>query len=163
GCRFLDQAKDTVVIAQLEDAQVRGLGPADRHDGDGHVGVGVAVSLQQPLKVHAVKLVAGQYQDLRRSLLVDMGEVLAKGVGGALEQVGGLIGWLGGEDFAEALAEGIELVGVGEVAVQADAQELRHDIDAVQPAVMQLLIGMSMSRYLPATGTAGSLRRLVSG
>src|SRR5437667_6764102 len=28
---------------------------------------------------------------------------------------------------------------------------------------MQLLIGMSMRRYLPAMGTAGSLRRLVSG
>src|ERR1043165_2995281 len=31
------------------------------------------------------------------------------------------------------------------------------------PELMQLLIGMSMSRYLPATGTAGLLRRAVNG
>ena len=32
-----------------------------------------------------------------------------------------------------------------------------------RPLLMQLLIGMSMRRYLPATGTAGLLRSLVSG
>src|SRR5262249_31220267 len=31
------------------------------------------------------------------------------------------------------------------------------------PLLMQLLIGMSMSRYCPATGIAGLLRALVSG
>src|SRR5262249_34784472 len=32
-----------------------------------------------------------------------------------------------------------------------------------RPLLMQLLIGMSIRRYLPAIGTAGSLRLLVSG
>src|SRR5262245_8369642 len=33
----------------------------------------------------------------------------------------------------------------------------------LMPLLMQLLMGMSMSRYLPAIGTAGLLRSIVSG
>src|SRR5437763_3735199 len=33
----------------------------------------------------------------------------------------------------------------------------------LKPLLRQLLIGMSMRRYLPATGTAGLLRSIVSG
>src|SRR5438067_264626 len=33
----------------------------------------------------------------------------------------------------------------------------------LRPLLMQLLIGISMSRYFPATGTAGLLRSLVRG
>ena len=89
--------------------------------------------------------------------------LLAHGVGGALIPVGGLVRLLGGQHLDEAAAERVELVGVGDMAVQADAEELRQDVDAVEPLLMQLLIGMSMSRYLPATGTAGLARSCVRG
>ena len=61
----------------------------------------------------------------------DVADVLAHGVGGALVPVGRLVGLLGGQHLDEAAAEGVELVGVGDVAVQADAEELRQDVDAV--------------------------------
>ena len=57
--------------------------------------------------------------------------LLADGVGGALVPVGGLVGLLGGQHLDEAAAERVELVGVGDVPVQADAEELRQDVDAV--------------------------------
>src|SRR5262249_53079008 len=62
-------------------------------------------------------------------------ELLANGVGGALIPVGTLVRLLGREDLDETLAKGIELVRVGDVPVQADAQELRQDVDAVEAAV----------------------------
>ena len=70
---------------------------------------------------------------------------------------------LRGQDLDEPAAEGVELVGVGDMAVQADRVELGQDEDPVQPEWMQLEIGMSIRRYLPAIGTAGLLRDLVSG
>ena len=118
---------------------------------------------EQVAEVHAVQLVAGQDQHFVRGVFGDVADLLADGVGGALIPVGGLVGLLGGQHLDEAAAEGVELVGVGDVAVQADAEELRQDVDAVQPLLMQLLMGMSMRRYLPATGTAGLLRSWVSG
>src|SRR5579884_1586416 len=54
------------------------------------------------------------------------------GVGGALVPVGGVVGVLGGQQLDEAAAEGVELVGVGDVAVQTDAEELRQHVDAVE-------------------------------
>ena len=42
-----------------------------------------------------------------------------------------LVRLLGGEDLDEAAAERVELVGVGDVPVQADGEELRQDVDAV--------------------------------
>ena len=64
-------------------------------------------------------------------VLVDIADVLAHGVGGALIPVGGLVGLLGGQHLDEAAAERIELIGVGDVAVQADAEKLRQDVDAI--------------------------------
>src|SRR5205085_5716272 len=55
--------------------------------------------------------------------------------GGALVPVGGLVGLLGGEDLDEAAVEHVELVGVADVLVQADGEELREDVDAVEVAV----------------------------
>ena len=86
--------------------------------------------LDQLPEVHAVELVAGEDQHLVRTLALDVGDVLADGVGGALVPVGALVGLLGGEHLDEPAAEHVELVGVGDVPVQADRQELRQDVDA---------------------------------
>src|SRR5581483_1168789 len=93
------------------------------------------VGLQQLAEVHAVELIAGEDQDVGRPVLDDVADLLADGVGGPLVPVGGLVGLLGGEDLDEAAAEGVKLVGVGDVAVQADAEELCQDVDAIQTAV----------------------------
>ena len=86
-------------------------------------------------KVHAVELIAGQDQHVAARVLLDVADVLAHGVGGALVPVGGLVGLLGGQDLDEAPAERVELVGVGDVPVQADAEKLRQHVDAVEAAV----------------------------
>ena len=74
-----------------------------------------------------------------------------------------LLGLLRGEDLDEPAAERVELVGVGDVAVQADGVELGETKILLRPEWMQFEIGMSISRYLPAIGTAGLLRDRVSG
>src|SRR5258707_98565 len=81
------------------------------------------------------KLVAREDQHLVGILLVDIADVLPHGVGRALVPVGGLVGLLGGEDLDEASTERVELVRVGDVAVQADAEVLREHVDAVDAAV----------------------------
>src|SRR5262249_50787987 len=66
---------------------------------------------------------------------MDIANVLADGVGGPLVPVGGFVRLLGGQDLDKAAAKGVELVGVGDVAVQAYAQELCEKINRVAAAV----------------------------
>ena len=120
--------------------------------------------LSMSAEVHAVELVAGEDQHVAGAVGVEVAEVLPDGVGGALVPVGRLVGLLGGQHLDEAAAERVELVGVGDVPVQADATGTASGRRCgCRPLLMQLLMGMSMRRYLPATGTAGLLRSLVSG
>jgi len=63
---------------------------------------------------------------------MDIADVLANRVGGALVPVGGFVGLLGREDLDEShLLNGVELVRVGDMAMQADAEKLREDVDAI--------------------------------
>src|SRR5262249_31698406 len=73
--------------------------------------------------------------DFLAAVFMDIADVLANRVGGALEPIGPLISLLRGQDFDEAAAEGIEFVAIGDVPVQADAQKLRQDINAINAAV----------------------------
>ena len=103
--------------------------------GDGHVGLVLMVRVDELAEVHPVELVAGKNHHLGGGVFGDIADLLAHGVGGALVPVGRLVGLLGGQHLDEALVEGVELVGVGDVAVEADAEELGEDVDAVAAAV----------------------------
>ena len=70
---------------------------------------------------------------------------------------------LGGEDFDEATAEMVELVRLRNVPVEGGGVELGQQVNARRPELMQLEMGMSTRRYLPASGTAGLARSLVRG
>ncbi len=72
-------------------------------------------------EVHAVELIAREDQHVVDAGLLQVAEVLADGVGGALVPVGAVERLLGGEDLDEAAAELVEVVRVADVAVQADA------------------------------------------
>src|SRR5262249_42270795 len=74
-------------------------------------------------------------QHVAAAVLGDVADLLADGVRGALVPVGRLVGLLGGQHLDEAAAERVELVGVGDVPVQANAEELGQDVDAVAAAV----------------------------
>ena len=113
-----------------------GFCAVDRHGGDRHVGPRLLVRLEHVGEVHAVELVAGEDQHVVDARLREVAQVLAHGVGGALVPVGALaVGLLGGQDLDEAAAEVVEAVRAADVPVQADRDELREHVDAVQPAV----------------------------
>src|SRR6185369_1349435 len=67
--------------------------------------------------------------------LIHPRDALAYGVRRPLVPGLALLGQLGGEDVDEAVAERAEAVGLGDVAVQARAVELRDDEDPVDAGV----------------------------
>ena len=115
-------------------------------------------------EIHAIELVAAEDEQVFEIVVQEMDEVFADGVGGALIPGGVGEGLFGREDFDEAAGEMIELVGLRNVAVERGGIELGQQVDALQsPELMQLEMGISTRRYLPASGTAGLARSLVSG
>ena len=74
-----------------------------------------------------------------------------------------LEGLLGGEDLDEALAEGVEPVGVGDVAVEGGGVELGEDVDLPQAGVEAVGDGDVDQAVLAAEGHRGLRRALVSG
>jgi hypothetical protein len=86
-------------------------------------------------EIHAIELIGGQNQHQRSGIALQIAQILADGVGGALIPGGGFIGLLRGQYLDETATEHIEFVGIGNVAVQADAEKLRDDVDALQSTV----------------------------
>src|SRR5262249_3556531 len=133
--RLLDQAGHPAGVVPAHDTDPAPPPAGDGQDGDGRVGAAVAARLPPPPEVPPVDLVGRQDQDVVAAGLLDVAEVLADGVGGAGVPLGRLVGLLRRQDLHEAAAERVELVGVGDVAVQADAEELRQDVDTAAAAV----------------------------
>src|SRR5439155_9117475 len=84
-------------------------------DSDSHIGLIVAMGLLQVPKIHAIKLVTAQDQHLASAILLNVADVLANGIGGALIPVGGLVGLLGRQDLDETPVEIVKLIGIGDV------------------------------------------------
>jgi hypothetical protein len=114
-------------------------------------------------EIHPVELVAGEDQDQVVGVLAEMDDVAADGVGRPLVPVQALLGLLGREDVDEAAAEGVELVGALDVRWSDAVLNCVSRKIRLISELMQLLIGMSTSRYLPARGTAGLQRSSVRG
>ena len=76
------------------------------------------------LKMHPVELVAGEDQDVVVAVFGEVRNVAPNGVGGALIPALVLHRLLGGQDLDEPAAEGVELVRVGDMPVQAHRVEL---------------------------------------
>src|SRR5207245_1376871 len=81
------------------------------------------------------KLIAGKDKHLAVVIFLNIAEVLAHRVGSPLVPVGCFEGLLSRQDLDEATPERIEFVGIGNVAVQADAEELGQDVDTVEATV----------------------------
>ena len=114
-------------------------------------------------EVHAIELIAGENQNIIELRRFDVAEVLPHRVRRALIPVGVVQRLLSGQQFDESAIERIKGIGAANMAMQAHGVELRQHVNAVQAAVDAVGRRMSMSRYLPATGTAGFERNLVSG
>src|SRR5262249_37972148 len=62
--RFFDEAGKALFVVRLQDAQPGRVAPFHRQDGDGDVGAGLHVLPQHVAVIHAVKLVAGEDDDV---------------------------------------------------------------------------------------------------
>ena len=155
--RLFQKAGHAAGVVDPHDAQAGGLvadRPAWRRSSRRPSAARCVASMSA--KVHAVELVAGEDQHVLDARLLDVAEVLPHGVGGALVPVVPLssVCWAARISTKPPL-NAIEAVGLADVPVQADRVELREHVDAVQPLLMQFESGMSIRRYLPASGTAG--------
>ena len=126
---------------------------------------GLDVALEQLPEVHPVEMVAGEDQDsTSASHSSKCRDRLAHGVGRALEPVARCRRLLGGEDLDEAVARrgrsgrSAAMWRLSDAELNCVRTKMRRS-----SACRQLLIGMSMSRYLPPIGTAGFDRAWVSG
>src|SRR5262249_20405614 len=119
--RLLYQAHDALAVVQADNPQAGSLFDCPPRGGKRRGGTPVAVCPQQPAKVHAVKLVRREHQNIAAIIGTQVAKVLAHRVSRTQIPASGLVGLLGGQDANEALAEWIELVGIANVAVKADA------------------------------------------
>ena len=109
--------------------------PRHGNGGDGDVGAGLDVLVDDLAEIHAIQLVAAQDQQVIEIVIQKMDQVFAHGVGRALIPGGVGKGLFRREDFHEAAGEMVELVGLRNVAVQRGGIELRQQINAAQAGV----------------------------
>ncbi len=96
--------------------------------------------------------------------MIEVTQILAHGVSRPLIPIRTTFhGLLSRQKFHKSATKMIESIGLANVSMETDAQKLREDEDAIDPELTQFEIGISMSRYLPASGTAGFERILVKG
>jgi hypothetical protein len=86
-------------------------------------------------EVHPVELVAAEDEGVIEIVVEEMEEVFANGVGGAL--IPGSIGkgLFGGEDFDETAGEMVELIALGNVAMEGGGVELGEEVNAFEAGV----------------------------
>ena len=126
--------------------------PAYRNDGYRDVRVMLGMRPQNLAVVHAIKLIAGQDEDGAGLLVLEIANVLPDGVCGPLVPIGFLVRLLGRQDFDEAPAERVKLVRIRDMAMQADAEKLRQDVDTVESAVKAIADGNVDETILPRDG-----------
>ena len=97
--------------------------------GNGGVGTRLTVGSQHVAEIHPVELIAGEDHDVVPLLGPDVAHAAPHGIGGALEPIGALLGLLRGHHRHEPRRENVELVGVGDVLVQALRLVLGQHVD----------------------------------
>ncbi len=126
---LLGELDDVPGRVQLHDPQIRHLTLGNQCPGDGDLGPGSDMVLDELAVVHPVEVVAGQDED-DVPLFHDVVQVLPDGIGRALVPVAVVQGLLGREQVDEVGVEGVEAVGDQDVAVQRVGGELGQDEDA---------------------------------
>ena len=127
--RLLDEAGDPVVGIGLEDSEAGRLVPRHGDGRHGDVRARLLVEAEHLLEVHAVELVAGEDGIVGGGVVLEVHEVLAHRVRGALVPVAGLQGLLGGQQLHESPAERVEAVRAVDVLVQRRRVELGEHED----------------------------------
>ena len=133
--RLFHERPDPPCLVHLQDAKAGDMALGHRDHGDGDVRVRFHMRFVQEPVIHAVKLIAGQDEDVRARVLLDLADVLADGVSRSLVPVRSFDRLLCRQDFDKPVVEHVELVGVRDVPVQADGHELSQHVDAVDPAI----------------------------
>jgi hypothetical protein len=154
---------DAPGLVDAHDAEAGGLIGGHLLHGHGGVGARLAVGAQHLPEVHAVELIAGEDDDVVPALVAHVAHAAADGVGGALEPVRALLGLLRGHQGHVARGEDVELVGVGEVLVQALRLVLGEHVDAPDVRVQAVAHWYVDDPVLAPMGTAGFERLRVRG
>ena len=129
--RFLDEVRDAAILFAFQNAQAGGFFTRHRVDGDRDVCIVLPMELGHLGVVHAVQMVTRQDQDMLCAGGLDLEQLLADGIGGTLIPGGGGERLLGGPDLHPARMEGVEIIGLGNVAMEGYRIELRQDRNAV--------------------------------
>ena len=87
------------------------------------------------LEIHSIELVAGEDEEKVVVLGMEMEEVLADGVGGALVPIPSGFLLFGGKDVDITTAEAVEFVGALDVLVEGGGVKLGQEVDLVDAGI----------------------------
>ena len=149
---LLVEAHDAATGVHLEDAEAGGLVLGHGDHRHGRVGIALAVGAQHLAEVHAVELVARQDHQVARGSSPHMAQSLANRIGCPLEPVAAFFGLLGRQHGHEARREHVELVGHGDVCVEAFRVELSEHEHVPQSRVEAVADGDVDEAILAADG-----------
>src|SRR6185437_2712524 len=100
-----------------------------------HLGAGRHVLVDQRTVVHAIELIAREDQDESMGVVIEVKEILANGVGGALIPVGAVTPLLSGQDLHKARREVVEPVALQNVAVKRAALKLSEHKNSAEVGI----------------------------
>src|ERR1022692_2443117 len=157
GGGLLVEVDDAPGGVHLEDAEAAGLIRRDRDDRHRRVGAAFVVGPQHVLVVHAVELIAREDQQIAPGGAAHVAQTLADGVGGSLTPVAATPGLLGRPPAPPARRADVELVGHGDVLVEALRVELREHEDLTEVRV-QAIADRDVDQAVLAADRNGGLR-----
>jgi len=152
--RLFGEGGDTLICVHLEQAKTGSLAGFDRLHCHGDLGVVLPVSARQGGVIHGVQMIAGQDQYIRCAGSANLEKLLAHGVGGALIPVGAARRLLCRQDLHISVMEIVEVIGLGDVAMQGDRVELGENRDLVDARIDAVADG-----YVNQTIFAGDWHR----
>ncbi len=121
--------------SRLQNSQTGGFALRDRLNGHRDIGLFLPMKFRHSRVIHAIKMVARQDQHIFRARRLDLEQLLADRVRGALIPGGALRRLFSRPDLHPAGVEHIEIIDFGNVTVERNGIELRQDRHAVNPRI----------------------------
>ena len=115
---FSSNALNLRLAIEPEDAHLGRFNLADRLRGDRDVGAVFHVRLDEIAEVHAIEVIARQYQVVVGVVRGKVARRLSHGVGGSLKPVRAVRCLLGGQHLDEAVREHVQAVGLRDMTIE---------------------------------------------
>ena len=149
--------RDIAVLAHVHDAEAGGLLQGDLQHGDGAGGVLFQVLLEHLGVVHLIDVVAGEDQHVLGIVVLNEGQVLVDGVGGAGEPGALLMGAQVGRQDVHAAVGHVQIPGLAgsDVGVELEGLVLGQHAHGVDAGVCAVGQGKVDDAVFAAEGDAG--------